>query len=99
MFVRLVLPVIFVVWALMAAIGGPPAPVLRWTWIHTAIAGVVAAACLSRVVDARCLNQTLEFLTSAKKLTLLLSYAMLFVIVASSIRRAEVPAFLKYTLL
>jgi hypothetical protein len=51
------------------------------------------------VVDARYLNQTLEFLTSAKKLTLLLSYAMLFVIVASSIRRAEVPAFLKYTLL
>jgi hypothetical protein len=98
-FDRLVLPVIFVVWALMAAIGGPLAPVLRWTWIHTAIAAMVAAACLSLVVDARYLNQTLEFLTSAKKLTLLLSYAMLFVIVASSIRRAEVPAFLKYTLL
>ena len=82
----------------MVAIGGPLAPVLRWTWIHTAIAAVLAAACLSLVVDARYLNQTLEFLTSAKKLTLLLSYAMLFVIVASSIRRAEVPAFLKYTL-
>ncbi len=59
---------------------------------------MLAAACLSLVVDARYLNQTLEFLTSAKKLTLLLSYGMLFVIVASSIRRAEVPAFLKYTL-
>jgi hypothetical protein len=97
-FDRLVLPVIFAVWALMLAIGGPLAPVIRWTWIHTAIGAVLACACLSLVVDARYLNQTLEFLTSTKKLTLLLSYAMLFVIVASSIRRAEVPAFLKYTL-
>jgi hypothetical protein len=59
---------------------------------------MLAAACLSLVIDARYLNQTLEFLTSAKKLTLLLSYAMLFVIVASTVRRTEVPAFLKYTL-
>ena len=58
----------------------------------------MAVAGLSVVVDARYLNQTLEFLTSAKKLPLLLSYGLLFVIVASIVRRAEVPAFLKYTL-
>jgi hypothetical protein len=97
-FDRLVLPFIFATWALMLAVGGPLAPRIQLTWIHGAIGAVLAAACLSLVVDARYLNQTLEFLTSAKKLTLLMSYAMLFVIVASSIRRAEVPAFLKYTL-
>ena len=97
-FDRLVLPLVFVVWALMLAIGGPLAPRIRLTWIHAALAAVLAAACLSLVVDARYLNQTLEFLTSAKKLTLLVSYVMLFVIVASTVRRTEVPAFLKYTL-
>jgi hypothetical protein len=98
-FDRLVLPFIFVLWALMLAIGGPLAPRIRMTWIHGAIGAVVAAACLSLVVDARYLNQTLELLTATKKLTLLVSYALLFVIVASTIRKREVPAFLKYTLI
>jgi hypothetical protein len=98
-FDRLVLPFIFLLWVLMLAIGGPLAPRIRMTWIHGAIGAVVAAACLSLVVDARYLNQTLEFLTATKKLTLLLSYALLFVIVASTVRKREVPAFLKYTLI
>jgi hypothetical protein len=95
---RLVLPVIFLVWVLSMAAGGPGAPRVRLTWIHAGVAGFVAAACLSSVVDASFLNQTLEFLLSVKKLTLLLSFAIFFVLVASVVRPSEVPAFLKYTL-
>jgi hypothetical protein len=97
-FDRLYLPFVVALWALMVAIGGPTAPRIRMTWIHGAIGAVVACAGLSLIFDARYLNQTLEFLTSTKKLTLLLSYALLFVIVASTVRKREVPAFLKYTL-
>jgi hypothetical protein len=50
------------------------------------------------VVDARYLNQTLEFDTSIKKLTLLASYLSLFLVVASVVRRTEVSAFLTFTL-
>ena len=55
-FDRLVLPVIFVVWALMVAIGGPLAPVIRWTWIHTAI-GNGAGRCLPEPGRRRALPQ------------------------------------------
>lgn len=95
---RLILPVIVAVWALVLAAGGPDAPKLRMTWIHVALGAVVAVACLSLVLEARNLNQTLEFDTSIKKLTLLASYASLFVVVASVVRRTEVHAFLTYTL-
>ena len=47
----------------------------------------VAVACLSVVFDARYLNQTLEFDTAIKKLTLLLSYAL-----AVRDRREQRPA-------
>jgi hypothetical protein len=97
-FDRLVLPFIIATWALTLAAGGRGAPRVRITWIHVAVGGVAVAALLSLVVGARDLNQTLELDTSIKKLTLLASYISLFLIVASSIRRAEVPAFLKYTL-
>ena len=47
-------------------------------------------ACLSLVLAAHSLAETLEFDTAVKKLTLLGSYAMMFVIVASVVRRSEV---------
>jgi hypothetical protein len=97
-FDRLVLPFIVVTWALSLAAGGPGAPRVRVTWIHVALGGVAIAALFSLVHEARQLNQLLELDTSIKKLTLLASYISLFVVVASSIRRREVPAFLKYTL-
>ena len=97
-FDRLVLPVIAVVWVLSLAAGGPAAPRLRISWIHVAVGGVAVAALLSLVVGARSLNQALELDTSIKKLTLLASYIALFVMVASSIRRSEVAAFMRYTL-
>jgi hypothetical protein len=98
-FDRLVLPFIVGTWALMLAAGGPHAPKVRLTWIHVALGAVVAVAFLSLVLDARGLNQTLEFDTSIKKLTLLASYVSLFVVVASVVRRTEVHAFMTLTLL
>jgi len=50
------------------------------------------------VLEARTLNQTLEFDLAIKKLVLLGSYVALFVIVASVVRRSEVRPFLTYTL-
>jgi hypothetical protein len=98
-FDRLVLPFIIATWVLAIAAGGRGAPKVRITWIHIAIGGVAFAAILSLVVEARDLNHTLELDTSVKKLTLLASYISLFVVIASSIRRREVPAFLKYVLI
>ena len=95
---RLVLPFIFIVWLLSLATGGSAAPRVRPTWIHAGIAGFVVVACFSAVIDAGYLNQTLEFELATKKVTLLLSYAMFFVLVASVVRPTEVRAFMKYTL-
>jgi putative inorganic carbon (hco3(-)) transporter len=95
---RLVLPFLFAVWIMSLATGGPAAPRLRMTLIHVGIAGFVATICLGLVLDAHYLNQTLEFEMPVKKITLLISYALFFLIVASSVRRTEVPAFMKYTL-
>jgi hypothetical protein len=96
---RLVLPVIIGVWAIAFAAGGAYAPRLRITWIHVAIGAVVGIAGLSVVLAARDINHALEWELSIKKLALLGSYVALFVIVASSIRRSEVHAFLTYTLI
>jgi hypothetical protein len=95
---RLVLPIIAATWLLSVAAGGRGAPRLHLTWIHAAVGAFVLLACLSVVLDARYLNQTLELGLSIKKLTLLVSYLSLFVVVASVLRRGEVAAFLKYTL-
>ena len=95
---RLVLPVVIGVWIVALAVGGPGAPRIRMTGIHAGVAAFVAVACLGVVLNAYALNQTLEFDLASKKLTLLISYALLFVIVASSVRRTEVHAFLKFTL-
>ncbi len=97
-FDRLVLPFVIATWILLLAAGGPGAPKVRITWIHVAIAGVAISALLSLVLGARDLNRSLELDTSVKKLTLLASYILLFMIIASSVRRSEVPAFLKFTL-
>jgi hypothetical protein len=97
-FDRLVLPLVFATWLLALATGGTAAPRVRITPIHVGVGGLIAVACIGIVLGARELNQTLEFELPVKKLTLLLSYGLLFVLVASSVRRTEVPAFLKYSL-
>ena len=95
---RLVLPVVALIWLLALAAGGRIAPRLRLTWIHAALGALLASAFLSVVTDARYLNQALELELSIKKLPLMVSYVMLFVIAASAVRRSEVRPFMTYTL-
>jgi O-antigen ligase len=97
-FDRLVLPFFAGMWLLALAAGGKAAPRVRPTWIHAAVGALVACAFLSVILNARELNQTLEWELSLKGLPLLVSYVLLFVMAASVVRRTEVPAFLKYTL-
>jgi O-antigen ligase/polysaccharide polymerase Wzy-like membrane protein len=95
---RLLLPVIALSWGLAIAIGGRGAPRWRFTPVHAAIAAFAAVAGLSVVLNAAYLNQTLELGLSVKKLALLVSYLSIFVIIASSVRKSEVRAFLNLTL-
>jgi hypothetical protein len=95
---RIVLPVIVTTWVLSLVAGGAGAPRLRATWIHAAVGGFVALAFLSVILDATSLNRSLELETSLKKLPLLLSYLTVFLMMSSVVRREEVAAFVKYTL-
>ena len=92
---RLVLPVIVLTWVVALAAGGPGAPRWRFTPIHAALAAFALVAGLSVVLNAGALDRTLVLDLSVKKLTLLLAYLSFFVVVASAVRPAEVPAFLK----
>jgi hypothetical protein len=95
---RIVLPLVAVVWLIAFTAGSGAAPRVRITRVHVAIAAYLACAFLSVVLDARYLNHTGELMLTFKKLPLLVSYIAIFVIVASSVRRTEVPALLTYTL-
>jgi hypothetical protein len=95
---RLVLPFIVGTWVLAIAAGGALAPRVRLTWIHGAVGAFVALCFLSVVLDARYLNQTLELTLALKKLSLIVGYGMVAVLVASIVRRTEVRAFLTYSL-
>jgi O-antigen ligase len=96
---RIVLPFVVVVWCLALAIGGRTAPRVRLTAVHFAVGTFVAVALLSVLVNVTWLNNVLLLNSSIKGLVLLLSYAALFVIVASVVRPTEVQAFVKYTLI
>lgn len=95
---RVVLPIVFVIWLISFAAGPGAAPRLKVTRVHVAIGAYLACAFLSVVFDAHYINHTGELAISVKKLPLLVSYISIFVIVASSIRRSEVPAFMTFTL-
>jgi hypothetical protein len=95
---RILLPAVFLTWLLTLAIGGPASPRMRLTLIHVGIFGFTAIACLGVLTNAHALNHSLEFDLAIKKITLLVSYVMFFVIVASGVRRTEVPNFMRYTL-
>ncbi len=95
---RIVLPFIIIAWGLAIAVGGPDAPRLRLTRIHVSVGIFLLISFLSVVVNAGALNQALALKDSIKQLLLLSSWVALFVVAASVIRRSEVRAFLKYTL-
>jgi hypothetical protein len=98
-FDRIVLPAIVVPWLLALVLGGPGSPRLHLTAIHGAIALFVSLAFLSVALDIGHLNEILELKLAMKHLVLLVSYVALFVMLASVVRRTEVPAFLTYILI
>ena len=95
---RLVLPVVFAIWLIAFTAGPGAAPRIRLTRVHLAMAAYLACAFLSVVLDAGYLNHAGELTLALKKLPLLVSFLSIFVIVASSVRRTEVPAFMTYSL-
>jgi hypothetical protein len=95
---RIVLPFIILVWGMGVAVGGRNAPRLALTGIHIAIAAFLLVCFLSVVVNVEALNQALAIKTAIKQLLLLTSWCALFAVVASSVRRSEVRAFMKYIL-
>ncbi len=95
---RVVIPIVAVVWLIAFTAGPGAAPRLKVTRVHVAIGAYLACAFLSVVLDAHYLNHTSELVISVKKVPLLVSYISIFVIVASSIRRSEVSAFMTFTL-
>ena len=95
---RLLLPFIIALWLLTVAAGGRTAPRLRWSRVHLALCVFTAVGFVSVVLNARYLNHSLEIDLAVKKLPLLVSYVLLFMVVASAVRKAEVNAFLSYTL-
>jgi hypothetical protein len=96
---RLVLPLIVGTWMIALAAGGSGAPRPRLSWVHAALGAFVALACVSLVLNADHLNRMLELDRGVKRLTLLVAYVSLFIVVASVIRRSELRAFLRYNLL
>ena len=95
---RIVLPIVFAIWLLAFASDPGARPRLRPTAVHVAIGAFLACAFASTVLDAHYLNHAEELSLSLKGLPLLVSYMSVFVIVASSVRRSEVRAFLNFTL-
>jgi hypothetical protein len=95
---RIVLPIVVLIWLIALTAGPGAAPRLRVTRVHAAVGAFVACAFLGTVLDAHYLNHTGELMLSLKRLPLLISFISVFLIVASSVRRSEVPAFMTYTL-
>jgi hypothetical protein len=95
---RMVLPCVAVIWLIAFTAGPGAAPRLRITRVHLAVGAFLGACFLSTVLDAHYLNHTGALYVSVKQLPLLVSYIAIFVIVASSVRRTEVPAFMTLTL-
>jgi hypothetical protein len=96
---RIVLPVVAAIWLIALVTSPDGGPRVRITLVHIALGAFLACAFLSVVLDAHALNQEGELMLAFKKLPMLASYMAIFVIVASSVRRTEVPAFLTYTLI
>ena len=90
---RIVLPVIAVAWIAVLIAGGQDAPRVRLTKIHVTIGAFVAIAYLSVVLRANALNEALLWKDSLRQLVLLTAYVSFFVMLASVVRRSEVPAF------
>ena len=94
---RLVLPLIFCVWLAAAAVGALHRPWIELTPIHLSLVALVGVAVASILLNFETLSIGQEFGLATKKLLLLASYALFFVLVASVVRPAEVRAFMHLT--
>jgi hypothetical protein len=95
---RIVLPVIVLLWVLALAAGGRAAPRVRLSWIHAGIFLFAGLAWLSTVINIGEINHELLLGQAVKRLALLIAYVTFFVMIASVVRRSELAAFLRYTL-
>jgi Fe2+ transport system protein FeoA len=96
---RPLLGILALVWfaSLLGASGGAK-PRLRLTRVHVAALVFFSICCLSAVFNAPALLSLDEFSLVVKKLALLASFVLFFVIVVSVVRPAEVPRFATYML-
>jgi hypothetical protein len=96
---RPVLGAVALVWiASWAAVRGPGRPRIVLTRVHVAALVFFSLACLGTVLNATALVNLAEFTTVFKKLILLGSYILFFVVVSSVVRPSEVPRFARLVL-
>ena len=76
-------------------VGGPSSPRIHLTGMHAAVAAFFCIAIVSLVVNNGVLMNLGELQVSVKQVALLASYGLFFCLVASIIRPAEVPHFIK----
>jgi hypothetical protein len=86
-------------WALAGAVSSSTLrPRVVITRIHFAVATFVIVAIVGAVLNVGVLINLDEFQLVFKKLALLISFALFFVVVASSVRPAEVPRLVSFSL-
>ncbi len=77
----------------LALVSGAARPRVKLTIVHFAALGFFALCCLGVAINGHMLANMDELGLAAKKLGLLLSYILFFVVVASVVRPREVPRF------
>jgi hypothetical protein len=91
---RPVLVALATLWLLtLAIVSGAARPRLKFTRVHFAIFAFFGLCCLSIALDGHALASMDEASLVVKKLALLASYLVFFVVVASVIRPREVPRY------
>lgn len=96
---RLMIVVMTVAWLGAMFAGGVTAPRWRRSPVNLAVVAFVAVAVLSLVVNMTALVQQDELSLGMRRFSILLSWAVFFFIVASTIRPREIPAFIKLVLI
>jgi hypothetical protein len=77
----------------LALVSGAARPRVKLTRVHFAVIGFFALCCIGVAINGSTLANMDELGLAAKKLGLLLSYVLFFVIVASVVRPREVPRY------
>ena len=95
---RFVVGGIFLVW-LIVLLGRPNAVTFRRSPLNTAIFGFLAAAFASLVVNLPQLAWDGELSLSLKELSLIISYLVMFYVIATSVRPSEIAAYSKLLVL